>query len=83
LGRSYGPEGFSLYIASMADRMLGAVLMVAGLIVLIASRGVHAVGYWVGAAGIVMTAFAFARLVQARRAGREFRKANKPSDPGT
>jgi len=87
LERVWGPNGARLYIAGVANGVIGTVLIFAGIIVLNALGSIHAISpvaaYCLVAVGVMMTLFAFVRLIQARRAGREFLNADKPRDPWT
>jgi len=76
---TFGPIGIRLYAASLADRALGPLIGLAGLLVLSTSYvGVLSPvpGYCLIGAGAAIAVLAVVRMAQAGRAGKAFRNEN-------
>ena len=74
--QNYGRDGTALLAAALINGIPGQMLVVAGIVLLAASRaqgGVTEVAYWLLGAGATLGAAGIVRAVQAARAGRAFR----------
>jgi hypothetical protein len=82
--QNYGPDGIVCFAAAGVDILAGAAMGISGTVLAsITQHGMPAaVGYWLGAAGILSAVLGIIRGLQGSRAGRAFRAGRPFIRPG-